>query len=271
MQIDNRGRSPSPHGNFARAAMHRRPQSFVWHQGVDKFAVESLSRTSQRLELNRAVGFRFLESLDALRAYRQSPRELNAGHAEGVTDGPYPAFRGRIEFTRFLQRYQALVESALCRRERLDAHRQRAAGRVEVEERVGTGFAVQRARDHRRIRDASAAAATARTVGLIDVCGATVDRVASSCGGGGGGGGDADGGGGGAATRATRLPLMSELRDAKELEKALALHRAEAAREQARLWAEMDRVSAATDRDARAARVVRGKAASLGDSDDETK
>jgi hypothetical protein len=120
-----------------------------------------------------------------------------------------------------------LVESALCRQERIAALHDRAAQRVALESRVGTGFAVKRSHAHELVRQAREAAGldTELTPG-----------------------------------RAARCPGLAELRDARELAARQRLAAAELEREQRTLWAEMAAIDEATERDAKAARRRRNPA-----------
>src|SRR5450759_2839793 len=69
-------------GDLARARAHGILKGAVRHQGIDDRAVERLGGATQRLELDRAGGFRTLQGLDALRPDLEPAGELHAGHAQ---------------------------------------------------------------------------------------------------------------------------------------------------------------------------------------------
>lgn len=143
-----------------------------------------------------------------------------------------------------------IVDAALMRQERLDAHRTRIQNRVALEEKVQTSFACQRKREHRRLNKAR------QIAGLLASGTSNSDHSDNNC--------DEHGGmmppaadlsgvhllslnknnvaGNPLSLYPTRRPGREEIRDARELEKRWKMEQAAMEQEKRQLLAEMSEI-----------------------------
>lgn len=173
-----------------------------------------------------------------------------------------------------------IVDAALNRLERIDAHHERISRRVALEQKVGTGYARKRDAEHQKVHEAKRESKKARSITaalmsfnthqysphsgethhFVDQTHHHHDDDSDS---------DEDGTGA-LLMKKARLPDLDELRKAKELTKKNKLLMRDEEVEKKNLWEEMDRLDKQTRRDAKKARLERKKQSRFGEDDSES-
>jgi hypothetical protein len=241
---------------------------------VDRVKLHQAARQRVELQLrsHQRVPPQLLDKFGLADVQQQMATEHSQCAQERRATRDLPRF-AHVEFN-----LPRIVESALNRQERLDAHRTRVANRVALEERVATGYARKRLQEHERLNKArrigglapSAAAAAAEQllngggmsnndsdddeqqqprfasspppgVNLLSINKNTLAENPLSM-------------------YSTRRPGREEIRDARELEKQHALIVKETELEKRQLLREMKNIDAQTSIAEKEARRARGKA-----------
>lgn len=94
-----------------RARAHRAFERVVWHERINKRAIERFRSTAQGFELDRPAFFRSFERRDARRLHSETAGELDPAHAKCIADGAHPPFGRRSEALGRLQGNEAFIQA----------------------------------------------------------------------------------------------------------------------------------------------------------------